>query len=157
MKRIKGLVAAASVMALAGTLLASPAFALGTPKPQQKVTWGWEDGADKSHRDFAEEDYDTVQDMPALQVTVSPASVGRQVILDTYDDYSQSWTQALKTRTDATGTAKFHVDPSCNVGDPSWCDHDLKYRIRVLKSGTQKALVSSSFVVTFVAVEEASM
>ena len=54
-----------------------PANALGTPKVQQVVSWGWEDGADKKHRDFSEDDYDDITEMPRLQVTVSPSSVGR--------------------------------------------------------------------------------
>ena len=56
-----------------------PASALGTPKVQQVVSWGWEDGADKKHRDFSEDDYDDITEMPRLQITVSPASVGRRI------------------------------------------------------------------------------
>lgn len=147
---------AATVAALLGVTLASPTYALGTPKVQQAVTWGWEDGADKGHRDFSEDDYDTVQDMPALKVTVTPATLGRRVILEAYDSYTQTWSTELSTRTDASGVAKLNVDPLCTDdfgGGPAWCDHDKTYRIRVLKSGTQKVLLSKPFVVSFVASE----
>ena len=46
------------VAALSGALLSPTANALGKPKVQQTITWGWEDGADKGHRDFSEDDYD---------------------------------------------------------------------------------------------------
>jgi hypothetical protein len=71
----------------------------------------------------------------------------------------QTWSQALSTRTNATGVAKFQVDPYCGDefgSSPAWCDHDKTYRIRVLRSGTQKVLVSKPFVVSFVASEEAT-
>jgi len=104
-----------------------PANALGTPKVQQVVSWGWEDGADKKHRDFSE------------------------------DDYTQNWVQELATRTDARGVVKFLVNPLCDEYSYTpgmWCDRDVTYRIRVLKSGTQKALISKTFTATFVATEE---
>jgi hypothetical protein len=157
MKKVISVVTA-SIFAV--SLLSTPANALGTPKPQQVVTWGWEDGADKGHRDFSEDDYDTAADMPSLIVTVSPANTGRRVILETYDAYFQSWSQSLATRTDAKGVAKFQLDPYCNdeYGTaPAWCDHDKTYRIRVLKSGTQKVLVSKPFVASFVASEEGTL
>ena len=134
-----------------------PANALGTPKVQQVVNWGWEDGADKKHRDFSEDDYDDITEMPRLQVTVSPASVGRRVLLEKFDEYTQNWVQELATRTDARGVAKFLANPLCDEYSEApgmWCDHDVTYRIRVLKSGTQKALISKTFIATFVTTEE---
>jgi len=131
-----------------------PANALGTPKVQQIVSWGWEDGADKKHRDFSEDDYDDITEMPHLQVTVTPTSVGRRIVLEKFDEYTQNWVQELATRTDARGVAKFLVNPLCDEYSEApgmWCDRDVSYRIRVLKSGTQKALVSKAFIATFVA------
>ena len=134
-----------------------PASALGTPKVQQVVSWGWEVGADKKHRAFSEDDYDDITEMPRLQITVSPASVGRRVVLEKFDEYTQNWVQELATRTDARGVAKILVNPLCDEYSDTpgmWCDHDVSYRIRVLKSGTQKALLSKTFIATFVASEE---
>jgi hypothetical protein len=71
-----------------------------------------------------------------------------------------TWSQELATRTDALGVAKFQVDPYCGdefgSASAAWCDHDKTYRIRVLKSGTQKVLVSKPFAISFMASEEAS-
>lgn len=156
---MKRLVALITIVALSGAILTPTANALGKPKPQQTVTWGWEDGADKGHRDFSEDDYDTATEMPALIVTISPTSVGRRVILEKFDVYFQTWSQELATRTVENGVAKFQVDPYCSDefnASPAWCDHDQTYRIRVLKSGTQKNLVSKPFAISFVASEEAT-
>ena len=98
--------------------------------------------------------------MPSLLVTVTPASTGRRIVLEVYDSYFMTWSQELATRTDALGVAKFQVDPYCGdefgSASASWCDHDKTYRIRVLKSGTQKVLVSKPFAISFMASEEAS-
>lgn len=157
MKKIFTLV---TVAALSGVLLSPTANALGKPKVQQAVTWGWEDGADKGHRDFSEDDYDTAAEMPSLLVTVTPGSTGRRIVLEVYDSYFMTWSQELATRTDALGVAKFQVDPYCGdefgSASAAWCDHDKTYRIRVLKSGTQKVLVSKPFAISFMASEEAS-
>ena len=156
--KMKKLVSLVTIVALSAVVTPS-ANALGTPKPQQVVTWAWEDGADKGHRDFSEDDYDTAADMPSLAVAVSPVAVGRRVILETYDVYLQTWSQELATRTSANGVAKFQVDPYCSDefgSAPAWCDHDKTYRIRVLKSGTQKVLVSKPFAISFVASEEST-
>ena len=157
---MKKLFTLVTVAALSGVLLSPTANALGKPKVQQAVTWGWEDGADKGHRDFSEDDYDTAAEMPSLLVTVTPASTGRRIVLEVYDSYFMTWSQELATRTDALGVAKFQVDPYCGdefgSASASWCDHDKTYRIRVLKSGTQKVLVSKPFAISFMASEEAS-
>lgn len=156
---MKKLFALVTVVALSGALFSPTANALGNPKGQQAVTWGWEDGIDKGHRDFSEDDYDTAAEMPSLIVTVSPASTGRRIILETYDSYLQTWSQELATRTNSQGIAKFQVDPYCSDefgSAPAWCDHDKTYRIRVLKSGTQRVLVSKPFVVSFMSSEEIS-
>jgi hypothetical protein len=154
---MKKLLLVALSISLGSFVLTPPANALGTPKPQQVVTWSWEDGADKGHRDFSEDDYDIASDMPSLKVTVSPAGTGRRIILEKYDSYLQTWSTELSTRTDGNGIAKFQVDPYCTDefgSDPAWCDHDKTYRIRVLKSGTQKVLVSKPFTVSFISSEE---
>ena len=153
---MKKVLAAALSIVVASFVLTPTANALGTPKPQQVITWSWEDGADKGHRDFSEDDYDIATDMPSLQVTVTPAGTGRRVILETYDVYLQTWSEELATRTNAVGVAKFQVDPFCTDefgSAPAWCDHDKTYRIKVLKSGTQKTVVSKPFLISFIASE----
>ena len=152
----KSFLATITVLGITSVMVSTPANALGTPKTQQVVTWGWEDGADKSHRDFAEDDYDTAADIPQLQVTVTPTTVGRRVVLEAYDDMTQTWSQVSVTQTNSAGVAKMSVDPSCDETG-AWCDHDITYRIRVLKSGTQKLIVSRPFTVSFSASVAATM
>ena len=89
----------------------APANALGTPKAQAAVSWTWQDGADRVHRDFAEEDYDMITDMPMVRVLVAPPSVGRRVILDEFDELSGNWVLSYSGRTDATGVALLPVNP----------------------------------------------
>lgn len=155
-KSVKGFLATTAVLAIITSLVSTPAHALGTPKVQQVVTWGWEDGADKSHRDFAEEDYDSAAEMPQLQVTVTPTNVGRRVVLESFDDMTQTWSLEKTANTNSAGIAKLSVDPSCDATG-TWCDHDTSYRIRVLKSGTQKLIVSRPFLVSYTAVVAATM
>lgn len=135
----------------------APANALGTPKTQAAVTWAWQDGADRAHRDFAEEDYDMITEMPMIRVLVTPPSVSRRVILDEFDELSGDWIISYSGRTDAFGVALLPVNPLC-LGDfgtaPAWCDHDVTYRIRVLRSGTQKNMTSRSFTVSYLAAGE---
>jgi len=100
MKSTKAVLAVTAVISIASAIISAPANALGTPKAQQTISWGWSDGADKQHRDFSEDDYDTPMEMPTLNVsiasgqndsaTVNPA-VGRRVILESYDDLTQTW------------------------------------------------------------------
>lgn len=152
----KSLLVSTVVLAIFSSLVSTPAHALGTPKAQQIVTWGWEDGADKSHRDFAEEDYDTAADMPQIQVQVTPTNIGRRVVLESFNDMTQTWVQEATAQTNGGGIAKISVDPSCDATG-SWCDHDGSYRIKVLKSGTQKLIISRPFVVSFTASSAATM
>lgn len=152
----KAVLVVTATLAIFSTLFTSPAQALGTPKVQQVVTWGWEDGADRSHRDFSEEDYDTAAEMPQLQVTVTPTNVGRRVVLESLDDMTRTWLQVAYSSTNAAGVAKLSVDPSCDETG-FWCDHDTTYRIRVLKSGTQKLIVSRPFTISYTAITAATM
>ena len=85
---IKKIASIFTAVAIVTSLISSPANALGKPKVQQSISWGWEDGGDKGHRDFSEDDYDTISDMPSVKVTVLPATVGRRVILEIYNGTS---------------------------------------------------------------------
>ena len=146
----KAFTATVATAAIVLALGINPAHATGVPKPQQVVTWSWSDNADKSHRDFSESDYDTVADMPTIQLKVTPTNPGRRVVLESYDVNTDTWSQVMAAETDATGIANLQVDPSCDSAG-TWCDHDLTYRIRVLKSGTQKLTISHPFTVSFAA------
>jgi hypothetical protein len=142
------------VPALIAGVVSTPANALDKPKVQQAITWAWEDGADRGHRDFSEDDYDTVEEMPTVNVTVLPGTVGRRVILEIFNEYSKTWSAEKISRTDALGVAKLRINPLCDDSSvPMWCDRDATYRIRVLKSGTQRQSLSSQFVVSFVTSE----
>jgi hypothetical protein len=144
-------VALAALIGIGTSIATVPsAQALGTPKTQQVVTWGWEDGADKSHRDFAEDDYDTAADLPTLQVRITPTTVGRRVVLEAFDEFNSTWSQVQASQTSAAGVAVLKVDPACDDSG-AWCDHDQTYRIRVLRSGTQKLQVTRPFMISFTA------
>jgi hypothetical protein len=153
----------ASLVLAASTLaLTTPAQALDTPttSKQQVVTWGWEDGVAKKFRDFSEDDYEDALQIPALKVTVSMPGPGRRVILEEFDPFDQTWTTSLQTRTDANGIALVHISPFCSddyTSGSEWCSHDKTYRLKVLRSGMQRQVVSNPFTVTFVASEDAYM
>ena len=152
--KIKTITSALVIAALTAGVMSTPANALDKPKAQQSVTWAWEDGGDRGHRDFSEDDYDTVEEIPTVNVTVLPASVGRRVILEVLDSATGTWSAEKISRTDATGVARLHINPLClKASVPMWCEHDSTYRIRVLKSGTQRQSLSSQFVVSFVTSE----
>ena len=145
-----------TVTAALSSLIVAPANALSKPKPQQSITWGWEDGGDKGHRDLSEDDYDTIGDMPSIKVTILPATVGRRVILEGFNVITKTWSAEMITRTGAEGVALLKLNPLCDhlpTLTPMWCNHDSTYRIRVLKSGTQRESLSNPFVVSFVTSE----
>lgn len=148
---------------LFGLIISSNAsYALDTPNTsrQQTVTWGWADGADKKHRDFSEDDYADAMEMAPIKVTTSVNGPSRRVILETWDPFQQGWTIESQSRTDGTGVALLRVNPYCEgyTKDASeWCDRDITYRIRVLKSGIQRQVISKPFLVTFVKSEDAQM
>lgn len=153
---IKKIASILTAVAIVTSLTSSSANALGKPKVQQGITWGWEDGGDKGHRDFSEDDYDTIGDMPSIKVAVLPATVGRRVILEIYNAETKTWSAEQVSRTNGDGVALLNINPLCDEELSSilmWCNHDSTYRIRVLKSGTQRQSLSNSFVVSFVTTE----
>jgi hypothetical protein len=94
--------------------------------------------------------------MPQLKVTVTPTNVGRRVVLESFDDMTFTWLQVDYAATNSAGIAKLSVDPACDETG-TWCDHDTSYRIRVLKSGTQKLTVSRPFTISYTASTAATM
>ena len=154
----------AALVLSAGMLTAAPAQALDTTtvtvNKHQTVTWGWEDGVSKKFRDFSEDDYDDALQIPALKVTVSMPGPGRRVILEVQDPFDRTWSTEAQTRTDANGVALARVNPVCenDYGNSTeWCGHDVTYRLKVLKSGMQRQVVSNPFTVTFVPTEDGKM
>jgi hypothetical protein len=161
LRKIASAVSSMTVLfVLLGALPSS--YALDTPNTsrQQSVTWGWADGADKKHRDFSEDDYADAMEMAPIKVTATLNGPSRRVILEVWDPFQQGWTVESQTRTDGTGIALLRVNPYCDgyTKDASeWCDRDTTYRIRVLKSGIQRQIVSKPFLVTFVKSEDGQM
>ena len=154
----------AALVRSAGMLTATPAQALDNPiatvNKQQVVAWGWEDGVSKKFRDFSEDDYDDALQIPALKVTVGIPGPGRRVILEVQDPFDRSWSTEVQTRTDIAGVALIRVSPFCenDYGNSTeWCGHDVTYRLKVLKSGMQRQVVSNPFTVTFVPSEDGMM
>ncbi|CAB4671470.1 unannotated protein [freshwater metagenome] len=154
----------AALVLSVGMLSAAPAQALDTPtvtiNKQQTVTWGWEDGVSKKFRDFSEDDYDDALQIPALKVSVSIPGPGRRVILEVQDPFDRTWSTEVQTRTDVAGVALVRVNPFCenDYGNSTeWCGHDVTYRLKVLKSGMQRQVVSNAFTVTFVPTEDGMM
>ena len=148
------------LFALLGT--ANPSLALDTPNTsrQQTVSWGWADNADKKHRDFSEDDYADAMEMAPIKVTTTLNGPSRRVVLEAWDPFQQGWVLESQSRTDGTGVALLRVNPYCDgyTKDASeWCDRDITYRIRVLKSGIQRQVISKPFLVTFVKSENAQM
>ena len=166
--KMKSISLLALTTALSMSVASLPANALGTPKVQQKISWGWADGGDRGHRYFSEDDYDTVDELPTVDVTISARAngnesstvsvkVSRQVVLEKYSPATKTWSAEHVTRTDASGVARLRINQLCDdamSAYPMWCVHSSTYRIRVLKSGTQRPALSSRFVVSFVTSEE---
>lgn len=141
---------------------ANSSYALDTPNTsrQQTVSWGWADGADKKHRDFSEDDYADAMEMAPIKVTTTLNGPSRRVVLEAWDPFQQGWVLESQSRTDGAGVALLRVNPYCDgyTKDASeWCDRDITYRIRVLKSGIQRQVISKPFLVTFVKSEDAQM
>ena len=69
--KMKSITVLVLTTALSMSVASVPVNALGTPKEQQKLSWAWADGGDRGHRDFSEDDYDTVDELPTINVTIS--------------------------------------------------------------------------------------
>lgn len=120
----------------------------------QTITWSWSDGEERGNREFSEEDYWSVDDLPTIELKVAPANPSRRVLLERFDESDQSWEVIAEERTNNRGDVTFFVAPNCeNVsvyGDSSWCDYTDTLRMRVLKTLGQKQRISQTFDVTYV-------
>ena len=120
---------------------------------QQTITWNWSDDGDRNHRDFSEEDYWSVDELPTIDLQVTPVAPSRKIILERFDESNQEWISISEERTDTRGFAQFLIAPECVdiTGDESdsWCDYSDTLRIRVLKALGQKQRISKSFEISW--------
>ena len=124
-------------------------------KPSSKLqvlSWSWSDTNQRGDRQFAEDDYWSVDELPVIEFTISPTIPSRRVLLEKFNDSNQSWEIVAEDRTDARGGAVLFVSPDCreisDYGNP-WCDYSETLRFRVLKALGQKQRISQTFEVTY--------
>jgi len=142
----------------------TPSSAVGSAqssKPsakQQVLTWSWGDTNERGNREFAEEEYWSVEDIPVIELKISPVNPSRRVLLERFNDVDQSWEVIAEERTNSKGEAIIFIGPDCqdisDYADGSWCDYSETLRLRVLKALGQKQRISQSFEVTYVSSED---
>jgi hypothetical protein len=135
---------------------ANAASATSSTKPsakQQTIIWNWSDAGDRDSREFLEEDYWSVDELPIIELQITPTSPSRRVLLERFDETEQEWVVLAEERTARGGLAEFFVTPDCTEitgdGEGTWCDYSQTLRIRVLKALGQKQRISKSFEVSF--------
>lgn len=120
---------------------------------QQSISWSWSDSGDRDSREFLEDDYWSVDELPSIELEITPVAPSRRALLESYDDVEQEWVTIAEERTNARGYAEFIISPDCleitGAGEGSWCDYSQTLRIRVLKALGQKQRISKSFEVSF--------
>lgn len=132
-----------------------------TSKPSAKLqtlTWGWSDTEERGDREFTEDEYWSVDDLPAVELTVAPANPSRRVLLERFNEANQTWVVVAEERTNTRGGAAFYIAPDCTdvSDDATWCDYTETLRLRVLKALGQKQRISQTFDVTYVSSEDDS-
>lgn len=142
----------------------SPSSAAGIPqnsKPStklQNLTWNWSDTEERGDREFTEDEYWSVDELPMIELNVSPSNPSRRVLLERFNEANQSWVVVAEERTNTRGNAIFFVAPDCSevsdLGDVAWCDYTETLRMRVLKALGQKQRISQTFDVTYVSSED---
>ncbi len=120
----------------------------------QTLSWSWSDTQGRGDREFTEEEYWSVDELPVIELKVAPANPSRRVLLERFDESDQSWEIIAEERTNNRGEVVLFVAPDCqNVtgyDDSSWCDYTETLRMRVLKTLGQKQRISQTFDVTYV-------
>lgn len=152
-------VAALAFSHLSPSNAASKSSSVKPSAKQQNITWNWSDSGDRDSRDFSEEDYWSVEELPLIELQVAPVAPSRRALLERYDEAEQEWVTLAEERTNSRGLAEFVVVPDCTEitgdGEGSWCDYSQTLRIRVLKALGQKQRTSKSFEVSFQSVDSA--
>jgi len=145
-----------AVFAFSHLAPSSAAGANQSSKPSSKmqsITWSWSDSGERGNREFSEEEYWSVDDLPTIELKVAPANPSRRVLLERFDESDQSWEVIAEERTNNRGEVNFFISPDCqNVSDyedSTWCDYSETLRMRVLKTLGQKQRISQSFEVTY--------
>lgn len=119
----------------------------------QTITWSWSDGEDRGDREFSEEDYWSIDELPVIELQVLPANPLRRILLERFDDSNQSWEVIAEERTNKRGEVNFSISPDCqndsDFEDTTWCDYSETLRMRVLKTSGQKQRISQSFEVAY--------
>ena len=135
---------------------ASSTSATSSMKPsakQQNITWNWSDSGDRDSREFLEEDYWSVDELPTIELKIAPIAPSRRVLLERFDEAEQEWVVLAEENTARGGLAEFLVTPDCTEitgdGEGSWCDYTQTLRLRVLKALGQKQRISKTFEVSF--------
>lgn len=127
-----------------------------TAKPsskQQVLTWNWSDTNERGDREFVEDDYWSVDELPFIEFTISPTNPTRRVLIEKFNESNQTWQIIAQDRTSTRGDAVFFIAPDCrdisDYGDSSWCDYSETLRIRVANTFGQKQRISKTFEVTY--------
>lgn len=119
----------------------------------QTITWNWSDTDQRGDREFSEDEYWSIDELPVIELKVAPANPSRRVLLERFDESDQSWEVIGEERTDNRGEVVFFVAPDCqndsDYGDSSWCDYTETLRMRVVKALGQKQRISQTFDVTY--------
>ena len=148
-----GCLAAFAFSHLATSNAAGASQAAKPSAKQQVLTWNWSDTNERGDREFSEDDYWSIDELPVIEFKISPANPSRRVLLEKFDDSNQSWETIAEERTSTKGDAVFFVAPDCrhisDFGDSSWCDYSETLRFRVLKTLGQKQRISQTFDVTY--------
>jgi len=149
-------VAALALSHLYPSSAANAASVTSSTKPsakQQTITWNWSDSGNRDSREFSEEDYWSIEELPLIELQITPVAPSRRVLLERFDESEQEWVVLAEERTPRGGIAEFVVAPDCIeiTGDDegSWCDYSQTLRIRVLKALGQKQRISKTFEVSF--------
>lgn len=148
-----GCLAAFAFSHLAPSNAAGASQAAKPSAKQQVLTWNWSDTNERGDREFSEDDYWSIDELPVIEFKISPANPSRRVLIEKFNESNQTWEIIAEERTGTKGDAVFFVSPDCrdisDFGDSSWCDYSETLRFRVLKALGQKQRISQTFEVTY--------
>jgi hypothetical protein len=120
-----------------------------TSAQSQRASIGWEDEEAWQDWDFYEDTFGgDASSIPAIVVQVKPGRVQRRAVLEYFDEESGTWGIDASVKTNRKGFAYLKVTPNnCKADDgthTAWCDGEWEYRVRVLRRGVYRELVTES-------------